>query len=601
MEVTAAKEALPDLPGVYKFLSARGEVIYVGKARSLRKRVLSYFTRAEDPACDYKTRLLVRHIAQIEWIVTDTEWDALLLENNLIKHYKPRFNVLLKDGKTYPYLCITDESYPRLLFVRQKMYPNARYYGPFPGGGMLRALMDLFRGIYKLRDCDLKLTPAAIAAGRFRACVKYHIGTCAGPCIGKQSYEAYQAAVEEVKLLLEGHWERVLSALEQQRQQAVAALEFERAHELKKRLEQLRAYQQRSIVADAALGDVEVVSFAVGVRAGVCHHLSVQKGRVVASHTWQFSAREWAEDPTEVLERVLGALASEQENLANQVLLDGWPPEAPLPETHAWTFLFPEEPEWQALATLCRKTALTLVEQKNAFLEQKLEKKRSTLRALQEVLGLPTLPLRIECIDNSHLQGSHVVSAVTVFVEGEPRRSEYRRYVWEDIQVGDDFAIMRAVVRRRYEKRLREGLPLPDLLLIDGGKGQLAAALQALGEIGLSLPVFALAKKKEEIFAPGRGEPLYIDKRSPILRLLQQIRDETHATAVSFHRQRRDAATLRTTLLQLPGVGEKLAEKLLQRFGSVERLRTASVEALAEVLGQRRAEKIHALLQNGTA
>ncbi|MCX8112515.1 MAG: excinuclease ABC subunit UvrC [Bacteroidia bacterium] len=598
MDVEAAKQSLPDLPGVYKFLNAKGEVIYVGKARNLRRRVLSYFSRAEDATSDYKTRLLVRHTTAIEWIVTDSEWDALLLENNLIKHYTPRYNVLLKDGKTYPYLCITEEPYPRLVFVRQKIYPNAKYYGPFPGGGMLRTLMDLLRNLYKLRDCHLKLTPESVAAGRFRACVEYYIGRCSAPCIGKQTQEAYRSVVEEIQRLLEGDWESVLTEIDRQRQAAVAALEFERAHELKKRLEQLRAYQQRSLVADAGLGDVEVLSFVQGVKATVAHHLSVQKGRIVASHTWQFPTSHWTERPSEVLERVLGELAADQGRIAPQILLDGWDASFSPPESTEITYLFPDSPAWQALAALCRKTAESIAEQKNAFLSEPNSKHHKVLRELAELLKLPKPPTRIECIDNSHIQGAHLVSGVTVFIQGEARRSEYRRYVHEDIALGDDFSAMRAVIRRRYERRLREGMPLPDLLLIDGGKGQLSAALQALAEIGLSVPTFALAKKKEEIFAPDRSEPIYIDTRSPVLKLLQRIRDETHRTAVGFHRQRRDAATLRTTLLSIPGIGEKLAEKLLGTFGSMEQLKAAPIEDLQQLIGKRRAQLLHAFLQN---
>lgn len=598
MHLARAKEALPDLPGVYKFLSSRGEVIYVGKARNLRRRVLSYFTKAEDPTCDYKTRTLVQHIAQIEWIVTETEWDALLLENNLIKHYAPRFNVLLKDGKTYPYLCITREPYPRLLFVRQKIYPDARYYGPFPGGGMLRSLMGLFRDLYRLRDCDLKLTPEAVEAGRFRACVKYHIGRCAAPCIGKQSHVEYVAAVEEIRRLLEGEWDAVLAEIDRQRQEAAANLEFERAHELKKRLTQLRAYQQRSIVVDAGQGDVEVLSFVTGERAGIAHHIAVRGGRIVASHTYQFAARDWANTPTEVLERLLGQLAAEQGRLGERIILDGWPLSAPLPESTEWTFET-DTASWAELAALCRKTAFTLAEEKNALLGKRTEKRLSVLQELQRLLMLERLPYRIECIDNSHLQGAHLVSAVVVFIEGQPRRSEYRRYVLEGLDKGDDFAAMRAVITRRYEKRLREGMPLPDLLLIDGGKGQLSAAQEALHQLGLSLPLAALAKKQEAIYLPSRSEPLYIDTRSPVLQLLQRLRDETHHAAVGFHRQRREAHTLKTTLEELPGIGKKLAERLLERFGSLERVKEAPLEELSALLGPKRAEKLKNQLHDG--
>ncbi|MEN3041572.1 MAG: excinuclease ABC subunit UvrC [Bacteroidia bacterium] len=598
MEIEAARELLPELPGVYKFLNARGEVIYVGKARNLRRRVQSYFSRVDDPRCDYKTRALVRHATGIEWIVTDTEWDALLLENNLIKYYNPRYNVLLKDGKTYPYLCITEEHYPRLLFVRQKVYPNAKYYGPFPGGGMLRILMELFRNLYKLRDCDLRLTPEGVAHGRFRACVKYYIGSCAAPCIGKQSYEAYREAVAEIQRLLEGEWEAVLAEIDRQRKQAVEELDFERAHELKKRSEQLRAYQQRSLVADAALGDVEVISIVAGERTAVAHHLSVQKGRIVASHTWQFSATDWAQLPEEILDRIVGEIANDQGRLASQILIDGWDPDRPLPTHAEISYLLPNTPEWEALALLCRKTALSLSEEKNALISNRASKYQAVLQELAEILKLPKLPIRIECIDNSHIQGAHLVSGVVVFLNGQPRRSEYRRYIHEGIPVGDDFAAMRAVIRRRYEKRLREGMPLPDLLLIDGGKGQLSAAMEAMQAIGMQVPVFALAKKKEEIFAPYQSEPIYIDKRSPVLHLLQRIRDETHETAIGFHRQRRDAATLRTALLSVPGIGVKLTEKLLTEFGSLERLRAASIQELERVVGKQRAQTLYSFLQN---
>ncbi|MCX7652622.1 MAG: excinuclease ABC subunit UvrC [Bacteroidia bacterium] len=598
MEIEEAREILPELPGVYKFLNARGEVIYVGKARNLRRRVQSYFSRAEDPRCDYKTRALIRHATRVEWIVTDTEWDALLLENNLIKYYNPRYNVLLKDGKTYPYLCITEEPYPRLLFVRQKVYPNAKYYGPFPGGGMLRTLMELFRGLYKLRDCDLRLTPESVAGGRFRACVKYYIGRCAAPCIGKQSYEDYSAAVQEIQRLLEGEWEAVLAQIDRQRKEAVIELDFERAHEMKKRMEQLRAYQQRSLVADAALGDVEVISIVAGVRTAVAHHLSVQKGRIVASHTWQFSASDWAEQPEEILERIVGEIASDQGRLAFQILVDGWDAERPLPKRTEVSYILPETPEWEALAVLCRKTALSLSEEKNALISNRAAKYQTVLQELAQILKLPKPPVRIECIDNSHIQGAHLVSGVVVFLNGQPRRSEYRRYIHEGISVGDDFAAMRMVIKRRYEKRLREGMPLPDLLLIDGGKGQLSAAIEAMQAIGMQVPVFALAKKKEEIFAPYQSEPIYIDKRSSVLHLLQRVRDETHEVAVGFHRQRRDAATLRTALLSVPGIGVKLTEKLLAEFGSLERLKGASMQELARVVGKQRAQTLHTFLQN---
>ncbi len=596
VELGSWAEKLPDLPGVYKFIGPTGEVLYVGKARNLKRRVLSYFQRAKDPRCDLKTRLLVHHAHHVEWVVTENEWDALFLENSLIKSYQPRYNVLLKDGKTYPYLCITDEPYPRLLFLRQKVV-KGRYYGPFPAGGMVRMLLDLFRDLYGIRDCDLALTPEGVESGRYKACVRAYMGTCKAPCIGRQSHEDYLETIHEVRALLEGRWQEVLGRIEEEIQKAVAELAFERAHELKKRLDQLRDYQQKSIVIDEAYGDAELVSILAGSRIAVVHHFSIERGRIVASHIWQFGAKEWETRPEEVLERVTGQILTERGRLAPAIYVDGWSAELPLPESTEWSYLIPSDEAWQRLAQMCRNTAWTFLQEKHRFIEKKLLKTRSVLEEVQKVLKLPKLPLRMECIDNSHIQGAHLVSSVVVFVDGEPRRSEYRRYVHEDLKVGDDFEAMRRVVRQRYEKRVREGLPLPDLLLIDGGKGQLQAAKAILDELGLGhIPVFALAKKKEEVFRPGSSEPLYIDRRSPVLHLLQAIRDEAHRTAVGFHRKRRDSAALKTQLLALPGVGPVLSEKLLTHFGSIESLKRASLEDLKAILGARRAQTLYQYL-----
>ena len=587
------EERLPDLPGVYKFMGPAGEVIYVGKARSLRRRVLSYFQKVKDPSCDLKTRLLVQQAARVEWIVTDSEWDALFLENNLIKSYQPRYNILLKDGKTYPYLCITEEPYPRLLFVRQKVV-RGRYYGPFPGGGVVRMLLNLFRELYGIRDCDLALTPEGVAAGRYRACVRAYMGACRAPCIGRQSHQEYLETIEEVRALLEGRWQEVLDRIEAEIQKAVSELAFEQAHELKRRLEQLREYQRNTIVIDEAYGDAELVSILAGSRVAVIHHFSIEGGRIVASHIWQFGAKDWEMRPGEVLETVTGQILAERRRLAPAIYVDGWPAGLPLPESIEWHYLIPTDEAWQRLAQMCRNTAWTFLQEKHRFAEKKILKSRAILEEIQKILKLPALPARMECIDNSHIQGAHLVSSAVVFVEGEPRRNEYRRYLHEDLQVGDDFEAMRRVVRRRYEKRVREGLPLPDLILIDGGKGQLHAAKEVLNELGLGhIPVFALAKKKEELFQPGASEPLYIDRRSPVLHLLQAIRDEAHRVAVGFHRKRRDSAALKTQLLSVPGIGPALSEKLLTRFGSMESLKQASLEDLKAILGARRAETLY--------
>lgn len=582
---------IPDLPGVYKFMGWGGEVLYVGKARSLRRRVLSYFQRAKDPHCDYKTRLLVERAESLEWVVTESEWDALLLENNLIKAYQPRFNVLLKDGKTYPSICITKEPYPRVLFVRQRVQ-EGEYFGPFPWGGLARRYMRLFQEVYGLRDCDLLLEPGGVEAGRYRPCVRAYLRTCKAPCIGRQSHAAYLDMIAQIRAILSGRWEEAAAAIEARIQEAVARLAFEEAHAFRQHLDQLRQHQRESLVVDERLGDAEMLSIVAGSRVAVIHHLSIAQGRIVASHVWQVQAKAWESHPEEVLEQSVGRIVALRGRLAPVVWVDGWPARRPLPESYEWAYAMPQEEPWTRLAYMCRQTAFTLLEQKQAFLDQQGAAAQAVLEALQETLGLPTLPRRIECIDNSHLQGSHLVSAVVVFVEGRPQRSAYRRYIHRDLCVGDDYEAMRRTIRRRYEKRLIRGELLPDLLLIDGGKGQLQAAVEVLASIGVRIPTFALAKKKEEIFGVGQAEPLRLPRHDAVLRLLQAIRDETHRTAVGFHRARREAALLQSKLLAVPGIGPVLAERLLARFGSLSRMQEASLEELGQVVGAKRAEKL---------
>ncbi len=576
-------------------MGSGGEVLYVGKARNLRRRVLSYFQRAKDPQCDYKTRLLVERAKDLEWVVTESEWDALLLENNLIKTYQPRFNVLLKDGKTYPSICITEEPYPRVLFVRQRVQAG-QYFGPFPWGGVARSYMRLFREVYGLRDCDLELDPAGVEAGRYRPCVRAYLKTCKAPCIGRQSQAAYLDMIAQIRSILSGRWEEATAVIEARIREAVTQLAFEEAHALRQHLDQLRHHQRESLVVDERLGDAEMLSIVAGSRVAVIHHLSIAHGRIVASHVWQVSAKAWEVDPEEVLEQSVGRILAARGHLAPTVWVDGWPVERPLPESYEWSYALPQEEPWTRLAQMCRQTAFTLLEQKQAFWDKQGAPAREVLQALQRLLDLPTLPRRIECIDNSHLQGSHLVSAVVVFLDGRPYRPAYRRYIQEGLTIGDDYEAMRRTILRRYQKRLAYGETLPDLLLIDGGKGQLQAAVEVLQSLGLQVPTFALAKKKEELFVVGRSEPIHLPRHDAVLRLLQAIRDETHQTAVGFHRARREAAVLQSRLLAIPGIGPALAERLLDRFGSLERMQQASLEDLVQVVGAKRAEKLFAYL-----
>lgn len=597
--ISTAVATLPTSAGVYLFRNAAGTIIYVGKAKNLRQRVRSYFQPSR-PA-DAKTQALVRNIASIEYIATDTEVEALILENTLIKRHKPRYNILLRDDKSYPLIRVTNEPYPRIFLTRRIARDGSLYFGPYTNATYAKQLLRTLRALFPIRSCDLPLTEESIRRGKFRICLDYHIGKCLGPCEGYISREDYCRYIQQAIELLRGRTRQLYRELETQMQVLAEQLRFEEAALLRNRLRILQEYTDRQKVMSTEPIDRDVLGLALQGSTACAVFLSIREGKlldkrhVLFQHTHNTTRAH-------LIQAVLEQWYLQQSDIPAEIFLPEQP-ENPLLLTQ-WLserrgspvrLAIVQTEEERQLIGMAELNARAIVEQ---HLLQQLQRARrvpAVLLALQQDAQLPTLPRRIACIDNSHLHGTDPVSALVVFVDGKPRPSEYRRFRLEQAAGNDDVAAMREVVHR-YARRIHEGLDsAPDLLLIDGGCGQLSAAVQALEESGLAarFPVLALAKRLEELFRPGDPEPLVLPKTSESLRLLQRIRNEAHRFAIAYHRLRRHKRTLQSQLTDIPGVGPRSAQKLLRAFGSVERIRTASLEELRRTVAARQAMAVY--------
>lgn len=586
------RKALPDAPGVYKYKDAQGEIIYVGKATSLKKRVNSYFTKGH---VDFKTHVLVEHIADIDVTVTQTDLEALLLENSLIKQHQPKYNLLLKDGKSYPYICIKKERFPRVFPTRNKIPDGSSYYGPYPSVSTMKLLLRFIKDNFQLRNCNLHLSEKNIESGKFRVCLEYQLGNCAGPCEGKQSEESYNEDILQIRQILRGRFSGVLQEIESQMQQAAQAMDFERANFLKTRIDNLHKLKRKSIVMSEQVGDVEVFTLAYEEQLAVVHHFKVLSGTVVGTHSYDVKRRN-EDSPAEMLEAVLSAVQLEEEDaLSNKLLSNIDLQGTELAERFATKV--PTRGDEAKLVALSKQNAEATLEEKLNIsrLKRKQDPMEATLRQLQKDLHLKTYPAHIECFDNSNIQGYAPVASCVVFRNGKPARRDYRVYNIKTVEGPDDFASMKEVVGRRYRRLKEEGQPLPDLIVIDGGKGQLSHALEALAELQLErqIPIVSIAKRLEEIYFMHDPIPLYIDKKSASLRLLQRLRNEAHNTAINFHRKKRGQKTLKTGLTEIPGIGQKTARKLLTHFKSLKNIKAASPEALAEVIGPAKAAEVY--------
>ncbi|MEN3027329.1 MAG: excinuclease ABC subunit UvrC [Chlorobiota bacterium] len=598
-EVAATVEALPTLPGVYLFRNAAGTVIYVGKAKNLRQRVRSYFQPSRPT--DAKTQALVRNIARIEYIVTDTEVEALILENTLIKRHKPRYNILLRDDKSYPFIRITHEPYPRIFLTRRLVRDGSLYFGPYTDAKYARHLLRTLRALFPIRSCDLPLSEESIRRGKFRVCLDYHIGKCLGPCEGLISQEEYRRYIRQAVEVLRGRTRHLQRELEQQMHALAAQLRFEEAAQLRDRLRILQEHTDRQKVVSPEPVEYDVLGIAVQDTIACAVFLSIREGKLIDKRH-VFLQHTHAYTLPQLIQAALEQWYLEQQEVPEELLLPELPEQAEL--IGQWLshkrgasvrLVTPRVGERAQLIRMAELNARALLDEHLLQRAKRAGRIPHPLQALQQDLRLPTLPRRIACIDNSHLHGAEPVSALVVFVDGKPHKAEYRRFRLEQAPGNDDFAAMREVVSR-YARRILDGEDAaPDLLLIDGGKGQLSAAVEALTQCGLygRFPVLALAKRLEELFRPGEPDPILLPKTSESLRLLQRIRNEAHRFAVEYHRLRRRKYTLRTELTQIPGIGPQRAQRLLNAFGSVESIRAASLEELKRVLPSRYAEAVY--------
>ena len=584
---------LPLEPGVYQFLDRTGTVIYVGKAKSLRKRVSSYFMQnKEHPP---KVRVLVRQIAEIRHIVVDSETDALLLENSLIKELQPRYNILLKDDKTYPWIVVRRENFPRIQSTRQLQRDGSQYFGPYSSVTMQHSILEFIREVIPLRTCSLNLAPEAIARGRYTVCLQYHLGNCKGPCIGAQSAEEYRQLLDMAVSVLKGDLRPVRAYLEGEMRRAAEALQFETAQRYKSRLAALENYSARSVIVSARIVDVDVFSLVEDDDAAYCNFLRIRNGSITAVSTVRLTPgvdTDRAQMLTLAIQHVVEQIAGGE--LAREVIVPFLPSATMLFD--GVTFTVPRRGEKLDLLAFSERSArIYRAEQlKNMEIKNPERHTERLMNAMQKELRLPRQPRHIECFDNSNLQGTNPVASCVVFRDGRPSRKEYRHFNIKTVVGADDFASMREIVFRRYTRLMAEGQELPDLVIVDGGKGQLSNAYAVLCELGLEkqVPIVGLAKRLEEIYYPGDPMPYYLSRTGEPLKVVCHIRDEAHRFGITFHRQKRSNDILRSELKGIAGIGPRTVETLLGHFRTVARIRNASDEELIELIGAARTQRL---------
>lgn len=590
---------LPLKPGVYQFVDRTGTIIYVGKAKSLRKRVASYFVESREHSA--KVRVLVKQIVEIRHIVVDSEQDALLLENSLIKSLQPRYNILLKDDKTYPWIVLRREPFPRVQSTRQVVRDGSQYYGPYSSISMQRSVLEFIREVVPLRTCKLNLSPQAIARGRYGVCLEYHIGNCKGPCIGAQSEEEYGEQLELVRAVLKGDLRPVRQYLVGEMERAAAELKFEQAQRFKQRLDALDNYASRSVIVSAKIGDVDVFSLLVDDDVAYCNFVRIRHGSIVGVTTLRLTTgieSSEAELLTFAIQHAVETLADG--HLAREVIVPMLPSATLLFD--GVTFTVPKRGEKLDLLEFSQRSArIYRAEQlKNLEIKNPERHTERLMEAMRKELHLDKQPRHIECFDNSNLQGSYPVASCVVFRDGRPSRKEYRHFNIKTVEGPDDFASMREIVYRRYSRLMEEGQELPDLIIVDGGKGQLSSAYEVLCALGIEhrVPIVGLAKRIEEIFFPGDPEPYYLSRTGEPLKVVCRIRDEAHRFGITFHRQKRSKDFIHSELEQIEGIGTKSIQTLLNHFRTVEKVRTAHIEELTGLVGQAKARKIKAYFED---
>lgn len=581
-------QTLPEKPGVYQYFDSSGNIIYVGKAKNLKKRVSSYFTKKHEYA---KTAILVRKIVDIHYIVVETEMDALLLENNLIKKYQPKYNIQLKDDKTYPWICIKKEPFPRVFATRQYVKDGSRYFGPYANVKVMHTLLDLFRELFPLRTCALDLAANKIEKANYKVCLEYHIGKCKGPCVGNQSAAEYNEMIDQIEQILKGNSTSVIHYLKKKMQELAGEMRYEEAHEVKIRLDAIERFKAKATVVSPTIHKVDVLTIVEDDESYFVNYLVVNNGAIIHGITIEVK-RNLEEAKDEVITTVLPELRERFQSDSKEVLVE---------EEMEWKmkgidFFAPQRGDKKALIELSLRNAkyYRLEKLKQEKIKDPERHTNRILETMMKDLRLKELPRHIECFDNSNIQGTHPVSACVVFKDAKPSKKDYRHFNVQTVEGPDDFATMREAVYRRYRRLVEEDQPLPQLIIIDGGKGQLGAALEALEKLDLrgKMAIIGIAKRLEELFYPGDSLPLYLDKRSETLKVIQHLRNEAHRFGITHHRNRRSKGALTNELEEIPGIGEKTVQDLIKKFKSVKRVKEQTEESLAAVVGKAKAKVI---------
>jgi excinuclease ABC subunit C len=579
---------IPNKAGIYQYYDKKENLLYIGKAKNLKKRVSSYFTKTQEHG---RTRVLVSKVKDVKYVVVASEMDALLLENNLIKKHQPKYNVMLKDGKTYPWICIKNEPFPRAFQTRTIIKDGSAYFGPYTSVRLVKTLLDFFHQLYPLRNCTLNLSETNIKADKFKVCLEYHMGNCLGPCIGEQTNTDYQIGVEHIKQIIKGDIRSVIQHLKTAMLKFSEKMEFEKAQSVKQKIDLLSNYQAKSTIVNPKINDVDVFTIISDETTAFVNYLKINSGAIIQAHTLELK-KKLDETEEELLQLAIVELRQRFSSTSKQIYC-----------SHSL------ENVWEDLSITLPKIGdkkqlidLSLSNAKYMLLEQKKQKmnnrervnNKRVLEQLQKDLRLLERPRHIECFDNSNIQGTNPVAACVVFKNAKPSKKDYRHFNIKTVVGPDDFASMGEVVYRRYKRLLKEDQPLPELIVIDGGKGQLSSAVKSLEKLNLrgEISIIGIAKRLEEIYFPGDSVPLYLDKRSESLKLIQQLRDEAHRFGISHHRKKRGKDSLGTSLDKIDGIGPKTVELLISHFGSVKHVKAAKKEELVKLIGKAKADKI---------
>jgi len=587
-------KTLPSEPGVYRYYDKNDQLLYVGKAKNLKKRVLSYFNKT---LSGYRTRIMVGKINRLETTIVNSEYDALLLENNLIKEHQPFYNVMLKDDKTYPWICIKNEDFPRIFLTRTKIKDGSEYYGPYAKVRPAKILLDTIKHIYKLRTCNLNLAPAKIEEGKYKVCLEYHIKNCEGPCEGLESKEDYDEKIDAIRGIIKGDFRKAKEYLMNQMMKYATNLQFESAQIVKERLDALEDYQAKNTVVNPSIDDVDVFGMTSDETAAYVNFFKIRNGNIIQSFTTEIK-KILEETDEEIMEEALIEIRQKFDSNSKEVLL----PFHLAIEIPNVKLIVPKVGDKKRIVELSEKNAKEYRLEKLKQV-QIVDPERHTNRIMaemQKLLRMPVEPRHIEGFDNSNIQGTNPVSACVVFKDGKPSKADYRIFHPKTVEGPNDFATMEEVIYRRYKRMLDEGEDLPQLILIDGGKGQLSSAVKSLRLLGLygKITIIGIAKRLEELFFPEDSIPLYLDKKSETLKILQRVRDEAHRFGVKHHRTRRKNSTIKSELEEIPGVGGKTIELLLSRLKSVKRIKESSLETLEEILGKSKAKIVYEFFNN---